>query len=122
MVKNIPGAGMLKTKILCFFKWSLFCLVQVYKSLHFLPILLVKINFCFCVLVFHVSVYMWSSFCSVRVYKSLHFLPILLVKIGFRPSVFWFFLFLYIWFLAFTFSVLCFEFNIISNYLYNQGV
>ena len=35
---------------------SLYCLVWIYASLHFLPILLVKLGFRLCVLVFHVSI------------------------------------------------------------------
>ena len=46
---------------------------------------------------------------------SLHSLPILLVKLGFRLSKLWFFMLLFLWFLVFIFSVLCFEFNVISN-------
>ena len=57
----------------------------------------------------------WSLFCSVRVYIRLYFLPILLVKLCLRLSVFWFFMFLFLWTLLFIFSVLCFEFNIISK-------
>ena len=59
----------------------------------------------------------WSLFCSVRVYIILHFLPILLVKLSFRLSMFWLFIFLFLWFLDFSFSVLCFEFNVISKAL-----
>ena len=55
----------------------------------------------------------WSLFCSVRVFVSLHFLAILLAKLGFRLSMFWFFVFLYLWLLVFSFSVLCFKFNVI---------
>ena len=37
----------LRNCILCIILvWSLFCLVRVYKNLHFLPILLVKLGFC----------------------------------------------------------------------------
>ena len=46
---------------------------------------------------------------------SLHSLPILLVKLGFGLSKLWFFMLLFLWFLVFIFSVLCFEFNVISN-------
>ena len=56
-----------------------------------------------------------SLFFSVRVKMSLHFLPIHLVKLGFPLSVFWFLVFLYLWFLVFSFSVLCFEFKVISK-------
>ena len=56
-----------------------------------------------------------SLFCSVGVYISLHFLPILLVKLAFNLSVFLFIVFLYLQFLAFSFSVLCFGFNVIST-------
>ena len=57
----------------------------------------------------------WSLFSPERVYVSLHFLSILLVKLSFCLSVFWFFIFFYLWFLVFSFSVLCFEFNVISR-------
>ena len=60
---------------------------------------------------------LWSLFCSVRVSIILHFLPILLVKLSFRLSMFWLFIFLFLWFLDFSFSVLCFEFNVISKVL-----
>ena len=47
--------------------WSLFCTVRLYKSLHFLPILLVKLGFvflyfsfsCFCI-----SVFLFLYLCS----------------------------------------------------------
>ena len=44
-----------------------------------------------------------------------YFIPTLLVKLGFCLSVFWFYVFLSLWFLALSFSVLCFEFNVISK-------
>ena len=58
----------------------------------------------------------WSLFCSVWVYIShFHCLHLLLVKLGLKLSAFWFFMFLHPWLLVFSFSVLCFEFNIISK-------
>ena len=48
-------------------------------------------------------------------YINLHFLPILLLKLSFNFSGFWFFVFLYRLFSAFSFSVLYFEFNVISK-------
>ena len=62
-------------------------------------------------------IYMWSLFCLVQVYISLNFPTILLVKLGVRLSVFWLLVFLYFWVLAFSFSLLCFEFNFISKNL-----
>ena len=44
-----------------------------------------------------------------------YFIPTLLVKLGFCFSIFWFYVFLSLWFLALSFSVLCFEFNVISK-------
>ena len=57
----------------------------------------------------------WSLFCSVRVDVSLHFLPSLLLKLNFNLSEFCFFVFLCILLLVLSFSVLCFEFNVISK-------
>ena len=56
----------------------------------------------------------WSLFCSVRVDISLHFLPIPLLKLGFNLSEFWSIVFLYLLFLVFSFSVLCFQGNILD--------
>ena len=55
--------------------------------------------------------------CSIRLCIRLYFLLILFVKLGFHLSVFWFFLFCNF---RFHFSVLCFEFDVISH-LHNQS-
>ena len=61
----------------------------------------------------------WSLFYSVRVYKSLHFLPILLVKLGFRLSMFQFFVFLFLYLCSFA---LCFELNVLIDFINNMIV
>ena len=58
---------------------------------------------------------------SMGLYRSA-FSTYFLVKIGFHFSVFWFFVLLYIWLLVFSFSVLCFEFKVISKHLFNLGI
>ena len=58
----------LRNCILCIIPvWSLFCLVRVYKSLHFLPILLVKLGFVFLSFSFScicISVFLFLYLCS----------------------------------------------------------
>ena len=58
----------LRNCILCIIPvWSLFCSVRVYKRLHFLPILLVKLGFvflCFSFSCFCISVFLFLYLCS----------------------------------------------------------
>ena len=58
----------LRNCILCIIPvWSLFCSVRVYKSLHFLPILLVKLGFVFLCFSFScscISVFLFLYLCS----------------------------------------------------------
>ena len=58
----------------------------------------------------------WSLFCWVQNYISLYFYsPSLWWNYVFVFQCFLFFVCLYLWFLVFTFSDLCFEFNVISK-------
>lgn len=58
----------------------------------------------------------WPLLCSVQV--CIFYL--LLLKLGFNLSVFGFLVFLYLWLLVFSFSVQCFEFNVVSKRLLNH--
>ena len=59
---NLKG---LRNCILCIIRvWSLFCSARVYISLHFLPVLLVKLGFRLSVFQFVVFLYLWLSIFS----------------------------------------------------------
>ena len=112
--------------------WSLFCSIRVYAGLHFLSVFFVKLVFrcsvfsVFFVLCFEFNIifkgatklyYMhYSRVVIILFSKGLckSAFSILLVKLGFRHSGFWFFVFFV---LVFRFSILHFEFNIISKNL-----
>ena len=60
MVRRLIMLKELQNCILCIIPvWSLFCSVQVYKSLHFLPILLVKLGFCLSMFQFFVFLFLY---------------------------------------------------------------
>ena len=64
----------LQNCILCIISvWSLFCSVRVYKSLHFLPILLVELTFPLSVSVFCVSVSLCFCSCIFAVLNCFEF-------------------------------------------------